>query len=99
MNILFLLLLLMASRTFGEGPIFQHKQTFEQQEFENVYQDLRGKLNAIPVRTKSQLATDVPVHSNLLFVCSDCTTDVLVISTGSTSGSFSRVTSRTTAIQ
>lgn len=40
MNALFIILLF-AAPLFAEGPNFQHKDTFVQQEFDNVYQDIK----------------------------------------------------------
>lgn len=53
---------------------------------------------SIRPRTKTQLTTDVPEAANLFFTCTDCTTDGLVLSTGTAAGSFARATARTTQI-
>src|SRR6185436_5241295 len=41
-----LFILLLAYPCFAEGPEFRHKDTFVQQEFDNVYQDLRTKISS-----------------------------------------------------
>lgn len=41
-KILFLGFSILISTAFAEGPIFHHDATFSQQEFENVYKDLRS---------------------------------------------------------
>lgn len=66
----------------------------------NTYSDVtaQGAFSIRP-RTKAQLATDVPEASNLTYTCTDCTTDGLVLSTGTAAGSFARISSRTTQIQ
>lgn len=43
MKKLLFILFLMPSFSLAEGPLFQHKDTYDQQEFENVYQDLRAR--------------------------------------------------------
>jgi hypothetical protein len=42
MKILLALLILAASNAFASGPLFQHRDTIIQQEFQNVYQDIRS---------------------------------------------------------
>lgn len=54
---------------------------------------------APPSRTLSQLNTLAPTSAGLIYYCSDCVTDGLVVSTGTAAGSFGRVSARTTAIQ
>lgn len=94
-----MLIFLFAAIGYCEGPLFRQKDPVTQQEFENAYQDLRSKSAAVQFRTKAQLLIEVPTNFNLIYLCTDCTTDALVISTGTTIGSFARGTSRTTAVQ
>jgi hypothetical protein len=49
----FIFLMFLPSMAFANGPIFQHKDTFVQQEFENVYQDLRTKLSTVTIPSNS----------------------------------------------
>ena len=93
-----LILLFLCAPVLAEGPIYKSKDRFTQLEFDNAYQDLRGKQAAIPLLTKAQLSANSPRASNLLFICTDCTTDGLVISTGTTMGAVGRISSKTTAI-
>lgn len=50
------------------------------------------------LKTKAQLQAYVPGLANEVWICSDCTTDGLVISTGTAAGAVARATARTTAI-
>lgn len=43
----------------AEGPLFRHKDTVEQQEFENVYQDLRQKANTSIVPSTTSYITNI----------------------------------------
>jgi hypothetical protein len=94
----FALLLFFVSPAFAGGPLFKSKERFTQMEFDNVYQDLRGKQSSIPFMTKAQLQAATPLAANLFFICTDCTTDGLVISTGTTVGAVGRATAKTTSI-
>lgn len=100
MKYLFLIsMILILTGLNAEGPLFHEQDPNIQQEFENVYQDIRSKSPAVELRTKAQLVIEVPTNTNLIYVCSDCSVDGIIISTGITAGSFARATSRTTAIQ
>jgi len=50
-------------------------------------------------RTLSQLGALTPSTAGLIFYCSDCTVDGVVVSTGTAIGSFARISARTTPIQ
>lgn len=52
-----------------------------------------------PSRTKATLQAMSPSQAGLIFYCSDCTTDGIVVSTGTGVGAFGRVSARGTAIQ
>ena len=90
--------LFLAINAYAEGPLYRQKDGKVQQEFENVYQDVQGKQDAFPKRTKAQLFAITPLATNLLFICTDCTVTGLVISTATTIGSFGSATAKTTAI-
>ena len=94
----FVLALAGAVPCHSEGPTFRHKDGRVDQEFEQVYQDLRGTQKSLPVRTKAQLQGMIPPATNLLYICSDCSVTGLVISTATTISSFGSATSKTTAI-
>lgn len=47
-------------------------------------------------KTKSQLRSLTPTAAGRIYYCSDCTTDAVCVSTGTATGSFSQMTSRTT---
>ncbi|NJM10065.1 MAG: hypothetical protein HC883_04030 [Bdellovibrionaceae bacterium] len=49
-------------------------------------------------RTKAQLLALTPTAAGIMYYCSNCTTDAVVVSTGTGVGAFARVTARTTAI-
>lgn len=51
-----------------------------------------------PSRTKAQLSTDVPSKAGLEAYCSDCSTDGIVVSTGTAAGAWGRISARTTVI-
>lgn len=83
------------------GPIYQHKDNATQREFQNIYDQLK-KMNsylAPASNTLAQLKALSPPSSGLIYFCSDCTVDGIVISTGTSKGAFGRISSRTTAIQ
>lgn len=44
-NLFFLIVLGFAIHSKAEGPLYKQKDTYTQQEFDNVYRDLRGKLS------------------------------------------------------
>lgn len=46
MKKLLLVIALLPAIGYAEGPLFHHTQTISQQEFDNVYQDLRSKMNS-----------------------------------------------------
>lgn len=96
--LLILALLLPLQLVRAEGPIFTHKDPLLEQELDNAYRDIRAKQQRIPIMTKALLKATTPSAKNLLFICSDCTTDGLVISTATTVGGVSSATSRTTTI-
>jgi len=50
------------------------------------------------LRTKAQLTALVPSVAGLMYYCSDCSTDGVVVSTGTGTGAFGRISARTTAI-
>lgn len=50
-------------------------------------------------QTKAQLNALVPASAGLMYYCSDCTTDGIVVSTGTGTGAFGRISSRGTVIQ
>lgn len=89
----------LASYSMADGPEFFHKDPIVYQEFENVYQDLRKRTFVLPSYTIAQFSSLVPRSVGAIYYCSDCTVDAVVVSTGTTISSFSRVSSRTTAIQ
>jgi hypothetical protein len=49
MNLLFLIFVGFVSVLNAEGPIMSHKDTIEQQEFDNVYKDLRSRISSSKV--------------------------------------------------
>jgi hypothetical protein len=85
------------SLTRADGPISRHKDGKVQQEFEQVYQDLRVA-GRIASRTLAELQALTPSRAGLVYYCSDCTTDGLVVSTGTTVGAFGRSSAKTTTI-
>ncbi len=91
-------LVLLTSPAYAVGPIFRHKDRFVQQEFDNVYHDLKSAKNVAPSLTLNQLKSYTPGQVGIYFYCSDCATDGLVVSTGTTQGGFGRVSSKITAI-
>lgn len=54
---------------------------------------------APPSKTLTQLLTDAPPSAGLIYYCSDCATDGVVVSTGTSGGAVARISARTTAIQ
>jgi hypothetical protein len=92
------LILFLAMPLCAEGPVFRHKDKITEQEFENVYQDLRQKQAAVSSKTLAQLQAFTPSRAGLTYYCSNCTTDGLVVSTGTTRGAFGRVSARSTTI-
>lgn len=53
MKKLLFLLFLVSPVVHAEGPLFRNKDTYIQQEFENSYQDLRGKVSAAVLTTNT----------------------------------------------
>ncbi len=49
-------------------------------------------------QTKAQLLAAAPTAAGLLYYCSDCSTDGIVVSTGTGTGAFGRISARTTVI-
>lgn len=88
----FLFLLFLVSPCFAEGPLFRHKSPPIQQEFENVYQDLR---NLPSIIVSSSTVLDFP---NTASSCSDIPVtvsgalDANVCSIGAPSGSVAAST-------
>ena len=95
--IAFVLALAGAVPCHSADAIFRHKDTKVNQEFEQIYQEIRG-LARVPSRTEAQLKAQVPTRAGLLFYCSDCSVDGVVVSTGTTTGAFGRISARTTTI-
>lgn len=56
------------------------------------------RLGEIPSQTKAQLQSITPKKAGLIYYCSDCTTDGVVVSTGTGRGAFGRISARSTAI-
>lgn len=52
-----------------------------------------------PSKTLAQLTALAPTQPGIIFYCSDCTTDGIVVSTGTATGAFGRISSRSTQIQ
>lgn len=59
----FIFILFLPTVAFANGPIFQHKDTFVQQEFENVYQNIGQQQSSV-----------IPTGSKILFLQSSCPT-------------------------
>lgn len=53
----------------------------------------------IKSKTITQLRTDLPASAGIMYYCSDCSTDGIVISTGISKGAVARISARTTSIQ
>ncbi len=65
MKKLLFLLVALSSVVLADGPLFRHKDTFAQQEFDNVYQDIRSRtlqLKILQVLT-SALSSDASTTS------------------------------------
>lgn len=52
----------------------------------------------ISAKSKAQLGSYTPLVAGEIWYCSDCATDGIVVSTGTTVGGFARISARTTAI-
>lgn len=98
-----IVLMLIAAPIFASGPKYVGSKTDPNvyQEFGNVYHDLSVPSSFVTPRsfTKAQIQATIPQTVGQIYYCSDCTTDVIVVSTGTGTGAFSRISSRTTAIQ
>lgn len=96
-----LFLIFLAVPLMAAGPKHNFEDSALNDEFENVYFDI-GKIPQfidLYSMTKSQIALLIPKRVGRLYFCSDCTTDAVCVSTGTTIASFSRLTARTTACQ
>lgn len=96
-----ILLLLVTSWAAASGPKHSFKDAKLNDEFGNVYFDL-GKIPQfvdVYSLTKAQILGLTPMRTGRLYFCSDCSTDAICISTGTSLGAFSRVSARTTACQ
>lgn len=97
MKVLLIFVLFFASPLIAEGPQFQHKDPYIQQEFENAYQDIRSILGfTLPSLTLTQINATV-VSPGTLRYCTNCTTDAVCVSTAAAINSFARLSVRTTA--
>lgn len=99
MKVLFLIFL--ASSCMAAGPRYDYDDKKLNDEFSNVYYDIGKIPQLIDVKsfTKAEILTLTPERVGRLYFCSDCTTDAVCVSTGTTIASFSRLTARTTACQ
>lgn len=57
---------------------------------------IMGGRFVLPSKTLSQFLTTAPTTVGELYYCSDCTTDGIVVSTGTAAGGFARCSARTT---
>lgn len=92
-----LFILFMVGASWGIGQKYSFDDPHLNDEFENVYKYVNNPPPPTPF-TKAQLQTLTPRRAGLLFFCTDCTTDGIVVSTGSTVGGVGRISARTTAI-
>lgn len=103
--IFFLLLTLPASilKADGEQPPYDIKDPVVAENFRQAFLklselELRITAAAPPVKTKAELAALTPTAPGLPYYCSDCATDGIVVSTGTTRGAFGRISARGTAV-
>lgn len=59
--------------------------------------DTAGNLSPTS-KTEAELKALAPTAAGLLYYCSNCSVDGMVVSTGTTAGAFARISARTTAI-
>jgi hypothetical protein len=90
-------------RAESEQPPYDVPDSAISQIFQQVFltlAELERRLNnlAPPSKTKAELNTTTPSVPGLEYYCSDCSTDGIVVSTGTTQGAFGRISARTTAI-
>lgn len=95
-----LLILLLSGWAMAASPKYNYSDPRLNDEMDNIYNRLDRKIPTDPESfTKAQLTAMVPRKVGRLYYCSDCTTDGIVVSTGTGVGAFARVTARTTAFQ
>jgi len=90
-----LIFILICTPAMALGPKYSYQDPKLNDEFVNVYYNI-GKKN-VNSATKSELQLLTPIRPGRIYYCSDCTTDAICVSTGTTIGAFSRVSSRTTS--
>lgn len=91
-------ILMLSVGAFAASPRYT-KPSSPDQVYQND-QDLYDGIRAlqIKVRTKAQLNLLTPDGAGIIYYCSDCATDGIVVSTAATQGGFGRISARGTAI-
>lgn len=96
----YLLLILLPTMALATGPKYNYEDPKLNDEFENVYRDItKGDDDTPESFTLAQLKTKTPERKGRFYFCSDCVTDGVCISTGTTIYGFARISARTTACQ
>lgn len=95
----YLLLILLPSVALGASQKYVYKDPKLDDEITNIYKYLNLPASTTHLQgfTKAQLQAKTPRYTGELYYCSDCTTDAVVVSTGTTISGFGRLTSKTTA--
>lgn len=95
-----LIVFLMVTVSFAASQKYSFKDPKLSDEFGNVYKYLNQPVQFVDVYsfTKAEIQALTPRRVGRLYYCSDCSTDAVVVSTGTTIGAFGRLTARTTAI-
>ena len=96
-----LLILLLSAPCWGASQKYGYKDPHLNDEIGAIYKALSNPTDFVDVRsfTKAQISGMTPKRAGRIYFCSDCTTDAIVVSTGTTLGAFSRISARTTSIQ
>lgn len=91
-----ILILFISMPMLAAGPKHSFKDSLLNDEIENIYKYV-NTATILPF-TKAQLQAMTPRRAGLLFFCTDCTVDGIVVSTGAVVGGVGRISARTTAV-
>ncbi len=94
-----LLILLLASPLWASGPRYSYSDPRLNDEMANIYKDIVYLPKFPNTYTKAQIGALAVKRPGTLFYCSDCTNDVICVSTGILVGQSSRLTAKGTACQ
>jgi hypothetical protein len=97
MRVLIMLISLLPICAYATGPMYPHEPA-EQREFQNIYQEMNAQKQIMQVypQTLAQINATKPSAAGQLIYCSNCSSTVICVSTGTGTGAYSSLSSKTT---